>query len=98
MLDTRFFDSTFAQQSLSAPYILLQRVAVKRRACPEQSYPRIAFSILAPALRFQTLSKIRPVRQATVIVSIVLPILAIAVAGLRFVARKARKLPLLADD
>jgi hypothetical protein len=38
------------------------------------------------------------VRRATIVVCILLPILAIIAVGLRFAARKARKLPWLADD
>lgn len=40
----------------------------------------------------------QPVRKATLIASVVLPILAIVTVYLRFYARRARKLPLLADD
>ena len=40
----------------------------------------------------------QPVRKATLIASVVLPILAIVTVYLRFYARRARKLALLADD
>ena len=40
----------------------------------------------------------QPVRKATLIASVVLPILAIVTVSLRFYARRARKLALLADD
>ena len=39
-----------------------------------------------------------PVRKATLIVSVVLPVVAIVTICLRFYARRARKLPLLSDD
>lgn len=41
---------------------------------------------------------LHPVRKAALVVCIVLPVLAIAAVCLRFYARKARRLPLLADD
>ena len=66
---------------------------VGERSCGERFYSHNIATMPATPL-----SQMIPIRSATVVLSIVLPIVAIASVGLRFAARKARKLPFLKDD